>query len=133
MKIFKNILKRIRGFFVKKKRSGVYITKTDFSQIALPTVQRVNARTLAMDIDPLPTGLIHYLDFQYENPNLYKRILLTEKYIKQKPINITFTSRNNRTYEFINQWTRLIENQHINTSQIIGVSSRAFGELNHPE
>ena len=124
MKIFKNILKRIRGFFVKKKRSGVYITKTDFSQIALPTVQRVNARTLAMDIDPLPTGLIHYLDFQYENPNLYKRILLTEKYKNPKPRQrITSCLTQQQITEAFGQFG----------NQPIGVNSRTFGELNHPE
>lgn len=63
----------------------------DFGNIMFPIVRRVFAQTLANDlvsVQPLalPTGMLGFLDYNYEPKNLYKRELMLEKYNRKNNI-----------------------------------------------
>jgi hypothetical protein len=78
-----NIFKRELLFEKKKKFSF------DFGTLTMPLVRRVFASTIGTDlvsVQPLsaPTGLLHYIDFEYEKENEYRRELLIEKYKKYR-------------------------------------------------
>lgn len=91
----KNIFSKIKSFFIslwrkifkKKDKPFVYDIVADpgFPSI-LPIATRVAARTISLDlvsVQPLslPTGILTYLDYKYEEPeNVYTRVVIIEKH-----------------------------------------------------
>ena len=83
---------------VHPKNENVYkrellIEKTAFcievGAFILPVARRVMANTIGNDlvaVQPLelPTGMLHYIDYNIERKDLYKRVLLIETYKKPK-------------------------------------------------
>lgn len=106
----KNIFLKIKSFFIslwrkifkKKDKLIAYDIVADpgFPSI-LPIATRVAARTVGLDlvsVQPmaLPTGLITYLDYKYEEPeNVYTRVVIIEKH---KPLVYTIPTFRDEDY-----------------------------------
>lgn len=72
----------------KYKEKKVYFSG---DTVALPLARRVAATTLGQElvsVQPLsqPTGILFYMDYEYERENVYKRIVLVEKMVKARGV-----------------------------------------------
>ena len=73
-----------RELLIEKNHSYKYLG----GAITLPLARQVAATTIGFDlvsVSPIerPSGQLFYVDYNLENKNLYKKVLLIEKYIRK--------------------------------------------------
>jgi len=85
--------------FIYKRELLIEVKPKYNIDFSFPIIRQVVARTVGLDlvsVQPLsePTGLISYMNFDFEPKNLFKRIILVEKIEKRRKLRRSRRSEN---------------------------------------